>query len=125
MRAWLPLTIAVTALSVVAPPAFAQGEYEAPSPAPPEAPVERPSSRLDLAKEHVALGFDLMRPQDDFGIGATVSSPSLAHWFRFTLGGGIRRCCSHPRSPRRRCGSVESAASGWSSRSSRVSGQDR
>jgi hypothetical protein len=44
---------------------------------------------LDESKEHLALGMDVQRLQDDFGVGVTVSTPLVAPWFRFTLGGGV------------------------------------
>jgi hypothetical protein len=81
MRTCIALSVAA-ALSTLAPGALAQSPYEG-------APAERPVPRLDASKESVSLGFDLMRLQDDFGLGATVSSPTLLHWMRLTLGGGI------------------------------------
>jgi hypothetical protein len=85
MRTWLALATAV-AVSTLATGAFAQ-----PVPPPPYEgpPAERPGPRLDTAKENVSLGFDLMRLQDDFGVGGTLSSPTLLHWLRLTMGGGI------------------------------------
>jgi len=85
MRTWLAASLfAATVL-------FAQGARADTLPAAEPTPDfgERPAPRLDASKEGGSLGFDLRRLQDDFGIGATVSSPALWHWFRLTLGGGV------------------------------------
>jgi hypothetical protein len=56
----------------------------------PDLPAPRPAeSRWDTSKDAMAIGMTLHRFQDDFGLGATVTSPEIAHWFRFTLGGGV------------------------------------
>lgn len=51
--------------------------------------AEQEAPRIDPSKERLSLGLDVHRFQDDFAVGGTLSSPSLARWFRFTLGGGV------------------------------------
>ena len=80
------LAAALASSLLLAARANAQEPTPAPSPAA-EAPA--PPVRLDRSKEDVSLGFDLRRFQDDFGLGGTLSSPILARWLRFTLGGGV------------------------------------
>src|SRR5579871_3531720 len=59
----------------------------APEAAPP--PEGRPGLVRDRSKEEFSLGFDLVRLQDDFGVGGTVSTPIFARWIRLTLSGGV------------------------------------
>ena len=84
-----PSILAATLASSMLVAASAGAQEPAPPapPAPAEAPV--PPMRLDRSKEEVSLGFDLRRFQDDFGLGGTLSSPIVARWLRFTLGGGV------------------------------------
>jgi hypothetical protein len=86
MRTFLAIAAAV-AVSTLAPGAFAQPPP--PDEGPPAERASQASPRLDTGKEKVSLGFDLMRLQDDFGVGGTLSSPTLVHWIRLTMGGGI------------------------------------
>ncbi|HEX8793281.1 MAG TPA: hypothetical protein VF765_20195 [Polyangiaceae bacterium] len=81
MRTWMLAPVVATCLLV---PAVALAQ----SPEPPLA-EQQTVSTMDTSKEDFALGFDLRRFQDDFGIGGTVSSPMLARWVRFTAGGGV------------------------------------
>ena len=47
-----------------------------------------PPSRIDSEKSGPTLGFDILRLQDDFGLGARFASPTIANTLRIALGGG-------------------------------------
>lgn len=50
---------------------------------------EKPtSSRVDSGKRGTTLGFDILRMQDDFGLGARIASPNIGNTLRIALGGG-------------------------------------
>jgi hypothetical protein len=66
-------------IAPVAPAAYAREQ-----PAPASAPLE-----IDTSKENGSVGMSLHRFQDDFGLGATATTPAIAHWIRFTLGAGV------------------------------------
>ncbi|HEY8041603.1 MAG TPA: hypothetical protein VIF15_17470 [Polyangiaceae bacterium] len=79
----VPTLLAATALL----PSAARADDLAATP--PTPPAEHTTPRYDASKAGASLGMDLRRFQDDFGIGATVSTPELWRWFRLTLGGGV------------------------------------